>query len=70
MTASDRLARLHALLADEGIVPGGIRAGGPDGEIAIVRGVALERLQAISARVRALGFRYVGLDLAALNEDD
>lgn len=59
------MTRLRELFEEEGIVHGGVAAGGVEGEVAIVRGVPLEVLRSLSPRVRALGFRYVSLDLGA-----
>jgi PP-loop superfamily ATP-utilizing enzyme len=58
------------VLAEEGLAGAGVRAAGPDGEIAVVSLAAEEwarllepEAAGIVARVKAEGFRYVALDL-------
>jgi pyridinium-3,5-biscarboxylic acid mononucleotide sulfurtransferase len=59
------------LLAEHGVAGAGVRAGGPEGEIALLSAPAAEWERLLDpeaagelvARIRALGFRYVALDL-------
>lgn len=69
--ASSREEAAARVLAEHGVAGAGVRAGGPDGEIALLSAphADWERLldpasgAAIVERIRALGFRYVALDL-------
>lgn len=68
-----RLAQAESLLSEEGLSGATVTAEGPQGEIAAVRVDAggWARLMedenaAVIAGIRALGFRYVALDLLPL----
>jgi hypothetical protein len=62
----DRAARARALLAGAGI-EAEVEVVGGDGEVAAIRARAemLVRLTQLAPAVRALGFRYVALELEA-----
>lgn len=62
--ATERESRAVALLAQEGVAAR-VRSLGPDGEIAAVAAEpsSLGALRAAAPRLRALGYRYVALDL-------
>ncbi len=70
MSADERVARAERLLAARGFAGAVVSVEGHEREIAAVRVPAdsWERLAeddgALSAEVKALGFRYVALDLA------
>jgi len=60
-----RLEAMAALLDDEGVLYDGVAVAGAAGDVAVVRTRAIDadRLAAIAKRVKALGFRYVTIDL-------
>ena len=62
---ADRLAAMAALLEKEGIGFDDMAVAGADGDVAVVRmrDVDADRLGAIAGRIKALGFRYVTIDL-------
>ena len=62
---ADREARARALLEAKGLPPR-VRSIGMDGEIAAVSAPlsAMDALRAVAPGLRALGYRYVALDLA------
>lgn len=71
MTRDDRTVAAESLLGEHGL-RAEVAAEGPDGEIAAIRtgAPAWERMMegesaALVAAIRALGFRYVALDLRA-----
>lgn len=57
----DRCNKAEQLLATEGIVGAQVDAAGEASDIAAIAaaGIALEQLQTLSPRIKALGFRYV-----------
>jgi hypothetical protein len=72
VSADARLAAAGAVLEAHGVRGASVQAEGTSGEIAAIRvpGDAWEMLvsdagAALSAQVRALGFRYVAVDLLA-----
>lgn len=71
MTAEERRIALGTLLAEAGI-PGEASVAGFREEVAVVAtGAAhLDRVAALTGRIRELGFRYVTVDLAALARPD
>ena len=66
------------VLAEHGVADAGVRAGGPDGEVALLSAPRAEWARlldpeagaGIVERIRALGFRYVALDLDEDGEGD
>jgi len=56
-----RCIEAERLLAAEGVVGAQVDAAGEASDIAAIAaaGIALEQLQALSRRIKALGFRYV-----------
>lgn len=73
---ADRVRQAEALLRAEGFPDGRVDAEGPDGEIAAIHLPDPLREQwlrfgetGLATRLRALGFRYVALDLAADTSD-
>ena len=63
------------LLLDHGFGGGEVRAGGPDGEIALLTVVDADRERllgpggaAVTREIKGLGFRYVALDLGRAPE--
>jgi hypothetical protein len=62
----ERLVRLAALLREEGVPFTDLRSAGHEREIAIIDAdlVQAPRLSVIAPAIKALGFRYVTLDLA------
>lgn len=67
-----RLAQLTALLEAEGVLAAGVRAAGHEREIAVVEALpsVASRLAVLAPAIRALGFQYVTVDLAAADHDD
>lgn len=70
MSADHRLRAAESILREHGIAGAGVNAEGPEGEIAAIRVPAAhwERMLAaegatVVSGIRALGFRYVALDL-------
>jgi len=61
----ERLTAMAALLDREGIGFDAVTIAGADGDVAVVRtaDVDADRLSAIARRIKALGFRYVTIDL-------
>jgi uncharacterized HAD superfamily protein len=61
----ERLTAMAALLEREGIAYEGVAVAGAHDDVAVVRtrDVDADRLAAIAKRIRALGFRYVTIDL-------
>lgn len=68
MPIEDRLDAMAALLDREGIVYEGVSVAGAHDDVAVVRtrDVDADRMAAIAKRIRALGFRYVTIDLEAV----
>lgn len=64
----ERLAAMAALLDREGIDYEGVAVAGAGDDVAVVRtgDVDADRLAAIAKRVKALGFRYVTIDLESV----
>jgi hypothetical protein len=62
---ADRLKAMAALLEKEGIGFDGVAVAGAAGDVAVVRtrDIDADRLGAIARRIKALGFRYVTIDL-------
>lgn len=60
----ERLARVRALLEGEGMAAR-VEIAGREGEIAAIRAPTdeLGRLRRLAPEIRAMGFRYVALDL-------
>lgn len=67
--AAEREARARALLAGEGLAAT-IRSAGPDDEIAAVAAPlsSMAAVRALAPSLRALGYRYVTLDLTAAED--
>jgi hypothetical protein len=64
----DRIDAVAALLEREGIAYEGVSVAGAQNDVAVVRtrDVDADRMAAIAKRIRALGFRYVTIDLEAV----
>lgn len=62
----EREGRAAAVMAAEGL-PWSVRSAGGEGEIAAVSAPvsSLEAVQAVAPRLRALGYRYVALELTS-----
>lgn len=65
-----RVAAGMRLLAEHGLGHVSLQARGLEGEVAALAAdpVALPRLRAVAAGLKALGFRYVALDLGCPDE--
>jgi chitinase len=65
---AERIAAVAELVAREGIVCGGISVAGAQGDVAVLRTAAVDadRLAALSRGIKALGFRYVTIDLESI----
>jgi hypothetical protein len=66
--STHRIATLCALLR-EAAVGSGCDVAGEAADIAVVRGALPDEVQPLVARIRALGFRHVSVDLATLSGD-
>jgi uncharacterized protein with GYD domain len=66
----ERLDEMAALLEKEGIAFESVAIAGAEADVAVVRtpDVDADRMAAIAKRIRALGFRYVTIDLETLAE--
>jgi hypothetical protein len=64
---SSQLEALDNLLAAHGLDGVRLRAGGPGAEIAVIEAPLTDaaRLAGIAEEIRALGFRYVAIDLGS-----
>jgi uncharacterized HAD superfamily protein len=64
----DRLEAMAALLDREGIAYEGVSVAGAHDDVAVVRtrDVDADRMAALAKRIRALGFRYVTIDLESV----
>jgi hypothetical protein len=58
-----RLDRLSALLEREGVTGASCTAAGAQCDIAVVDGVEPLRLASLAPAIRALGFRFVAIEL-------
>jgi hypothetical protein len=65
---AERLEAMAALLDREGIPYEGVSIAGAQNDVAVVRtrDVDADRMAAMAKRIRALGFRYVTIDLEAV----
>jgi PP-loop superfamily ATP-utilizing enzyme len=65
--AISQLEALDNLLATHGLDEFRLRTGGPDAEIAVIEAPLTDaaRLAGIAEKIRALGFRYVAIDLGS-----
>jgi hypothetical protein len=65
---ADRIAAVAELVARQGIVCDGIAIAGAQGDVAVLRTAAVDadRLAALSKGIKALGFRYVTIDLESV----
>jgi hypothetical protein len=68
LSNDERTAAVAALVGRENIECDGVSIAGAAGEVAVVRvrTVDADRLAALSKRIKALGFRYVTIDLDAV----
>jgi hypothetical protein len=68
--ADPRLAAAAAILAGAGVPGARVRAAGHQAEVAAVAAppALLQRVAAAAPRIKALGFRYVALELAPAPE--
>ena len=64
---SSQLDALDCLLATHGLDAFRLRTGGPEAEIAVIEAPLSDavRLAGIAEKIRALGFRYVAIDLGS-----
>lgn len=64
---SSQLEALDSLLAAHGLDGLRLRTGGPGAEIAVIEAPLTDaaRLAGIAEKIRALGFRYVAIDLGS-----
>jgi hypothetical protein len=63
MNQDTRLAAVRSLLIEVGLVDARVTSAGAADDVAVVHGATPEQLVGLSQRVRALGFRYVTVDL-------
>jgi len=65
---AERIAAVAALVAKENIVCDGISIAGAQRDVAVLRTAAVDadRLAALSKGIKALGFRYVTIDLESV----
>ena len=61
----ERIAGAMSILAQAGVEAGRVEPGGAAGEIAVIIADVrfLSAISAVAPRIKALGFRYVALDL-------
>lgn len=66
---AERIAAVAALVAKEGIICDGISVAGAQRDVAVLRTAAVDadRLAALSRGIKALGFRYVTIDLESVS---
>lgn len=66
---AERIAAVAALVAKEGIICDGIAVAGAQRDVAVLRTAAVDadRLAALSRGIKALGFRYVTIDLESVS---
>jgi hypothetical protein len=70
MKHDTRLDAIRALLAEVGMVNARVSSAGAANDVAVVHGATLEQLASLSQRVRALGFRYLTVDLEDIASTD
>lgn len=70
MTPDPRVDGVHALLREREIRATGVRVSGFDGQILVLeaRAALLPRLALVAPAIKALGFRYVAMDLAHVGD--
>jgi hypothetical protein len=68
LSDGDRIAAVAELVAREGIVCDGISVAGAQRDVAVLRTAAVDadRIAALSRGIKALGFRYVTIDLESV----
>jgi hypothetical protein len=64
MKVAARLDAVRALLIEVGLQNARVTSAGAADDVAVVHGATPEQLSGLSQRVRALGFRYLTVDLA------
>lgn len=65
---NERTAAVAALLAKEGVICEGVSVAGANEDVAVIRcrDIDSDRLAALAPRIKALGFHWVTVDLAAV----